>query len=315
MPKRYLYPGTDTLRNRFGIQDPRVANDLEYASYRQKQPKPVVGFTADMAGLKATHKHLFGQIYEWAGRTRGETVTIDGETFKPGDHILSKGDTQFGPASLSERGLPNELAKHRKTLDELHNGGTLTKGKWAEITADQVGMVNHAHPFREGNGRTMRRFIELSAEQYGFRSQMNGGPEWVKVSSDAMAFDKTQGLQDFIGRGTTKAEDQKRRPKDRAATTSKEVNMAESSTSTRATTARTLRKATKVTAAASKAVSKIQDPKRRAEAQNLLDNMRKSEANLLKAQRQGKDQDRSTSKPEAAKRPAIRRDRDQGYDR
>ena len=304
MPKRYLYPGTDTLKNRFGVKDATVANDLEYASYRQKQPKPVVGFTPDMAGLKATHKHLFGQMYEWAGQTRGESVTIDGETFKPDDHILSKGSTQFGPASLSEQGLPNELVKHRGTLDALHKGGTLTQEKWAELTADQVGMVNHAHPFRDGNGRTMRRYIELSAERYGFHAQMKGGPEWVKASSEAMAFDKTQGLQKFIARGTTKA-----------AKTAMEADMAEATTSARDTTATTLRKASTVTAAASKAVSKIKDPKRRAEAQNLLDGMRKSEANLLKAQRQGKDQDRSTSKPEAVKRPAVRRDRDQGFDR
>ena len=315
MPKRYLYPGTDTLKNRFGVKDATVANDLEYASYRQKQPKPVVGFTPDMAGLKATHRHLFGQMYEWAGKTRGETVTIDGETFKPADHILSKGGTQFGPASLSEQGLPNELARHRATLDGLHKGGKLTQEKWAELTADQVGMVNHAHPFRDGNGRTMRHYIGLSAERYGFHAQMKGGPEWVKASSEAMAFDKTQGLQKFIKRGTTKAEGEKNRSKDQAAKTAMEVDMAEATTSARDTTATTLRKASTVTAAASKAVSKIKDPKRRAEAQNLLDGMRKSETNLLKAQRQGKDQDRSTSKPEAVKRPAVRRDRDQGFDR
>ena len=281
----------------------------------KKQPKPVVGFTPDMAGLKATHKHLFGQMYEWAGQTRGESVTIDGETFKPDDHILSKGGTQFGPASLSEQGLPNELAKHRTTLDALHKGGTLTQEKWAELTADQVGMVNHAHPFREGSGRTMRRYIELSAERYGFHAQMKGGPEWVKASSEAMAFDKTQGLQDFIERNTSQAVDKQRRSKDQAAKTAMEADMAEATTSTRDTTATTLRKASTVTAAASKVVSKIKDPKRRAEAQNLLDGMRKSETNLLKAQRQGKDQDRSTSKPEAVKRPAVRRDRDQGFDR
>ena len=254
-------------------------------------------------------------MYEWAGKTRGETVTIDGETFKPEDHIVSKGSTQFGPASLSDHGLPSELAKHRVTLDGLHKSGTLTKEKWAELTADQVGMVNHAHPFREGNGRTMRRFIELSAERYGYQAQMNGGPEWVKVSSEAMAFDNTQGLQQFIERGTAEADREKTRAKAKAVKTSKEAGMAEATTSTRDTTATTLRKASTVTAAASKAVGKIKDPKRRAEAQNLLDGMRKSEANLLKAQRQGKDQDRATSKPEAVKRPAVRRDRDQGFDR
>ena len=121
---------------------------------------------------------------------------------------------------------------------------------------------------------------------------MKGGPEWVKASSEAMAFDKTQGLQKFIKRGTTKAEGEKNRPTGKAAKTAMEVDMAEATTSARDTTATTLRKASTVTAAASKAVSKIKEPKRRAEAQNLLDGMRKSETNLLKAQRQGKDQER-----------------------
>ncbi len=313
MPKRYLYPGTDTLKNRFGIKDSALANELEAAAVNDGLRKAVPGFTADMAGLKATHRVLFHKMYEWAGQTRGETVTIDGETFKPPDHILGKDDTPFAPASISAHGLPEELAKGRQSLDELHKRGTLTKEKWAEITADQVGAMNHAHPFREGNGRTMRRFIELSAEQYGFRGRMIGGPEWVKASHDAMDFQQTEGLQAFIERNTTAGEQD--RSKYQVAKTSKEVGMAESTTGTRDTTATTLRKASTVTAAASQAVAKIQDPKRRAEAQNLLDNMRKSEANLLKAQRQGKDHDRSTSKPEAVKRPAIRRDRDQGYDR
>lgn len=314
MPKRYLYPGTDTLKNRFGIKDANVVSELEYASVHNQLLKPVPGFTADMAGLKATHKQLFGAIYEWAGKTRGERVTIDGETFKPEDHILSRGDTQFGPASLSESGLPNELARQRMALDEMHSKGSLTKEKWAELTADQMGMANHAHPFREGNGRTMRRFIELSAEQYGFRARIPAGAEWVKASSEAMDFRQTKGLQDLIEHNTTEVQRDERGSKHKAAQSSKEVDMAEATTSTRDTTATTLRKASSVTAAASKAVAKIQDPRRRAEAQQLLDNMRRNEANLLKAQRRGKDQDRSTNKPEL-KRPVVRRDRGEDFER
>ena len=168
MPKRYLYPGTDTLKNRFGVKDATVANDLEYASYgcRKSAKKPVVRLHAGHGGTQGdAQAPVRANVRVGRANTRGETVTIDGETFKPADHILSKGSTQFGPASLSEQGLPNELAKHRGTLDALHKGGTLTQEKWAELTADQVGMVNHAHPFRDGNGRTMRRFIELSAEK------------------------------------------------------------------------------------------------------------------------------------------------------
>ncbi len=76
----------------------------------------------------------------------------------------------------------------------------------------------------------------------------------------------------------------------------------------------TLHKAATATAAASKAVVAIQDPRRRAEAQQLLDNMRKNEANLLKAQRRGKDQDRATNKPEQ-RTPVVRRDRGQDFER
>lgn len=32
----------------------------------------------------------------------------------------------------------------------------------------QIGNVNVAHPFREGNGRAMRLFVERSAERYGY---------------------------------------------------------------------------------------------------------------------------------------------------
>lgn len=314
MPKRFLYPGTDTLKNRFGVRDAKVLNELEAASFSEQRKKAVPGFTADMDGLRAVHKLMFQQIYEWAGKTRGETVTIDGETFKPADHILSKGATRFGPASVSVRGLPEQLAKYRKSLDDLKSRGTLTKEKWAEITADQVGLINHVHPFREGNGRTMRRFIELSAERYGFRSRIIGGHEWMTVSHDAMDFRQTKGLQNLVERNTSEVEANQRSSKGEADKTSKEADMAEASTGQSDSTANALRKASTVTAAASKAVSRIQDPRRRAEAQNLLDNMRKSEASLLKAQRQGKDQDRATSKPEQ-KAPVVRRARGQDYDR
>lgn len=311
MPKRYLYPGTDTLKNRFGVKDAAAANELEAASFAESRKKPVPNFTADMAGLRATHKVMFEQMYEWAGKTRDERVTIEGETFKPDDHILTKGETQFGPASLSEKGLPEELARGRATLDELHNRGTLTKEKWAEVTADQVGAINHAHPFREGNGRAMRRFIEASAEQYGYRARMIGGPEWMKASHDAMDHRQTRGLQDFIEANTTREEGEQRRPKGEAANTSKEADMAEANTNTTSTR---LRRASELTGAASKAVSQIKDPERRAEAQRLLDTMRKNEANLQKAQRQGKDADRSTTKPEL-KQPVVRRDRGQDFER
>ena len=206
-------------------------------------------------------------MYEWAGRTRNDAVTIDGETFTPEDHVMSKGDTVFGPASLAAHGLPRALALGKAKLDVAHQEGTLTKAQWAEITADQVGAINHAHPFPEGNGRAMRRFVELSAEQYGFQARLIGGPEWIKASSEAMDFRKTGRLQAFIEARTTA----------KGAATHQEMDMAER------LDAKVLEKAEKVTQAAAKAVAKIKDPARKHAAQQLLDSLRKQETALHKA--------------------------------
>ena len=113
MTDLYVYPGTNTLKNRFGISDASVANWLEAMKVAEARDKPVSGFTADLAGLKAAHKVLFQDMWEWAGHTRNERVTIDGTSFKPPDHILTKGATQFGPASLSEWGLPRTCCSRK----------------------------------------------------------------------------------------------------------------------------------------------------------------------------------------------------------
>ncbi len=64
-------------------------------------------------------------------------------------------------------------------------------------------MINFVHPFREGNGRAMRQFIEQSAEHYGFRARMIGGIEWLKASHEAMDHRNTGGLKSLIAENTT----------------------------------------------------------------------------------------------------------------
>ena len=60
MPHRYLYPGTQTLKNRFGVRGAADAERLEALVYADSHKKPAPGFIADMAGLKAVHDVLFG---------------------------------------------------------------------------------------------------------------------------------------------------------------------------------------------------------------------------------------------------------------
>ena len=83
-------------------------------------------------GLKQIHAYLFGGLYDFAGKIR--TVNI------------SKGGFRFAAAEF----LP-------QTLDEIQ--------KMPETTFEQIAEkyveMNIAHPFREGNGRTTRIWLDL----------------------------------------------------------------------------------------------------------------------------------------------------------
>ena len=58
----------------------------------------------DLAHLKAIHRHLFQDVYEWAGTTRAEPTTLEGETFRQRP-LLTKGTTTFEPSNRVNRKL------------------------------------------------------------------------------------------------------------------------------------------------------------------------------------------------------------------
>lgn len=66
----YVYPDTITLRNRLGLIDPSDLDRIErlYVADRTTQPIPRGAF--DLAHLRAIHRHLFQDIYDWAGELR-----------------------------------------------------------------------------------------------------------------------------------------------------------------------------------------------------------------------------------------------------
>lgn len=83
-------------------------------------------------GLSAIHYYLFADIYAFAGRVR--TVNI------------SKGNFRFSPVMYLEVSLTHIDQMPQSTLDEII-------AKYVEM--------NVAHPFREGNGRSTRIWLDL----------------------------------------------------------------------------------------------------------------------------------------------------------
>ena len=146
----YVYPGTNVLRNRFGLRDAgaleRRERDASYARLLQLAAEPLPG-RYDLPHLQAFHRHLFGDVWPWAGELR--TVAI------------AKGDTMFA--------LPEHIAPYLSgVLAELPRENYL-RGLPADRLADRLAYylaeINAAHPFREGNGRTQRAFVgQLAAD-------------------------------------------------------------------------------------------------------------------------------------------------------
>jgi cell filamentation protein len=140
----YLYPGTTILRNLRGLTDPRELAAFEARNTHRRLAElleaPLSG-RFDTAHLKAIHRYIFQDVFEWAGQFR----TVD----------ISKGGYLFGRAAFLETALGQTFGK-LATEDCLAG---LSADKFAERAAYYLGELNAAHPFREGNGRTQREFI------------------------------------------------------------------------------------------------------------------------------------------------------------
>lgn len=169
----YLYPGTDVLRNRFGVRDAAALRLLEYAATTLRAAG-APAFPPTAAGLLATHRHLFGDVYEWAGRPR----TVE----------MAKGAARFASVAFLARSLGrrfDDLAARRHLLG-------LDAGAFAAGAAHHLSELNAIHPFREGNGRAMRLHLKHLAARAGHDLDVRRVPaaEWIAASVEGFGGDE-----------------------------------------------------------------------------------------------------------------------------
>lgn len=142
----YLDPETGVLKDLIGAKDKvtpdLVEGDLSFARRVQlfeSPPEP----TGDLDELRAIHRQLFQDVYEWAGESR--TVDIS----KPGD-----GNVFF----LSWRRIEAAaMYCARKVREDAMLRG-LSREHFIGPLAIHYDEWNHVQPFREGNGRVQRVF-------------------------------------------------------------------------------------------------------------------------------------------------------------
>jgi len=66
----YLYRGLAVLQNKLGITDAAVLGYRERELFLQRATEPIPAGQFDLRHLRAIHKHLFQDVYSWAGKIR-----------------------------------------------------------------------------------------------------------------------------------------------------------------------------------------------------------------------------------------------------
>ncbi|MBQ3027569.1 MAG: Fic family protein, partial [Lachnospiraceae bacterium] len=145
-----------SLANKLGLTNPA---DLAREEERISKKKALALFETGMfdkmeAGkfstLQSIHKYLFEEIYDFAGELR----TVN----------LSKGNFRFAPLMYLEASLAQIDQMPQSTFDEIVE-------KYVEM--------NIAHPFREGNGRSTRIWLDLI-----FKVELGKVVDWSKVDKE-----------------------------------------------------------------------------------------------------------------------------------
>ena len=144
----YCYKDSDVLVNKFDIHDNKKLEEIERKIvlaklYELRQNHQIGNF--DIAHFVGIHKFLFEDIYPFAGLFRNENI--------------AKGNFSFAEWEYIE----DELKKLLDQLKEENYLQNLDRNTFIKRLSYHMAELNVLHPFREGNGRTIREFIRQLA--------------------------------------------------------------------------------------------------------------------------------------------------------
>ena len=144
------------LKNKLGINNPlELAREEEKITKIKAKQLFETGIlnsfeVGTFRGLSQIHKYLFEEIYEFAGKMRTENI--------------SKSNFRFASVMYLEEAL--------KKIDEM------PQSNFDEIVEKYIEM-NIAHPFREGNGRSTRIWLDMI-----LKNEIKKVVDWSKISKE-----------------------------------------------------------------------------------------------------------------------------------
>jgi len=145
----YCYKNSTVLKNIPGLRTQRALKTYEIAMTAQRAEEPLPAGRLSVNHYRAIHRHLFQDVYRWAGDFRRVRMARNGSMFCYPENIAREMHTLFG-GLRSRNGLRG-----------------LSREDFAPALARFLAELNAIHPFRDGNGRTQLAFAALIGSRVG----------------------------------------------------------------------------------------------------------------------------------------------------
>lgn len=159
---KYTYKGTDILKNKLDIKNEKILKEYETRIVAFKIAT-ISTLTINMdytpERLKFIHKYLFEDIFYFAGEYRQENIT--------------KGNFRFSEYVYIEDNIKQIFEKI--DIDKMRR---MSFEEFIKILSYIMTELNVLHPFREGNGRTIRELIREICFDLGYVI------DWYEINHD-----------------------------------------------------------------------------------------------------------------------------------
>jgi cell filamentation protein len=182
MSDPYCYPGTNVLRNIENIKDAKELAALERTATASRMETVPDHFPINSYGYRAIHRHIFQDVYDWAGEYRVVDIACTDDLFCLVPYIVQ------------------ELAKRFEAIRSENNLRGLNAQDFAARAAEHAVELNAIHPFREGNGRTLRAFLFVLARQAGHDLHIEriDAASWNEASRASFRTGDTRAMRNII---------------------------------------------------------------------------------------------------------------------
>ncbi len=152
------------LKNKLNISSYDKLREEEFNRLKDKvlTPELVHSKKLDISLLKAIHKFLFSDIYDWAGEFRIIPLMKLEEFIIPNRSIEYATPDRIVPELKIELAILNSV-----------RWGELSKDDIIQELAFRAVMIWKIHPFRDGNTRAILGFIKVFAIEHGFSVDMS----------------------------------------------------------------------------------------------------------------------------------------------